>query len=116
MRHLKLFESFIEENKLLGSFKVDQFDKFCEAVKKWGDEKKGSPYGWYLYEEPNSARKEQRRAEWQENIRDGVLFVIEDRRRLIGIIVDKNGNVISARDSYNNKIDTSKFDSQFEKI
>jgi hypothetical protein len=116
MRHLKLFESFIEENKLLGTYTQDQFDEFCEDVKKWGDEKKVSPYGWYLYEEPNSDRKEQRREEWKGNIRDGILFVMEERRRLIGIIVDKNGNVISARDSYNNKIDTSKFDPEFETI
>jgi hypothetical protein len=115
MRHLKLFESFNEGNKILGTYTQDQFDEFCEDVKKWSDEN-GRYVLWNLYVRPDSVQKEHARATWERYIRDGVFIVIGTKGGLMGVILNKEGKLTHAYNDGNRTIDTSKFDPEFETI
>ena len=116
MKHIKIFESFNNPDpKFIGKFMADQFDEFCEVVKKWGDAR-GFYIRWHLYVRPDSVTKENARETWGRYIKDGSLILIEDRGRLIGTILNKEGDIVSADDHYNNKVDPKKFNPGFEKI
>jgi len=115
MRHLKLFESFIGGDKILGTYTQDQFDEFCEDVKRWSDEN-GRYVLWSLYVRPDSVQKEHARTRWVRYIRDGVFVVIETKGGLMGAILNKEGKLTRAYNDGNSTIDTSKLDPQFETI
>ena len=115
MKHLKLFESFNEGDKLIGAYTQDRFDEFCEDVKRWSDEN-GRYVQWNLYVRPDSVQKEHTRVIWGRYIRDGVFVVIETKGGLIGTILNKKGNSTYTYSESNRTIDTSKFDPEFKTI